>query len=686
MFYEVIPEKLFRKDAGILTYSFDSPLAPGTVVEIPLGKTNSVGIILKKVAQPNFATKPISKILYTTPLPTHLLKTMLWMSEYYMTPLPTILNLILPKGITKNRRKTAEKTEQKSLNTPKIPLIELNNAQKTALKALQEGQEATKLLHGVTGSGKTNIYLEMAKNALEAGKSTILLVPEIALTSQLVRVFEETFGQKITLIHSRQTEAERHKIWENLLLSTTNKGGSEDCVLRGHPQDGEDAAKGPATAGALSVPEEHSLAPARIIIGPRSALFAPISNLGLIIIDESHESTYFQENTPKYSTLRLASFIAKTLKIPCIQGSATPLIQDYYLAKAKDSVIKIDEKAKKTAIDPTIKIIDFKDRANFNKNRYFCTNLLNSIAENLKNHEQTLIFHNRRGSAPLSICENCGEEFLCPTCLLPLNLHADTYELICHACGFKQKVPHVCPKCSSPNILHKGFGTKLLETELKKLFKDAKIARFDADNTKSDSLDARYDDVKNGNIDIIIGTQTVAKGLDLPKLATVGIVQADAGLSLPDYSAEERTFELITQVIGRVGRGHLDKAEVFIQTFQPDSKVLKSAIKSDYATFSEYALKKRKISGFPPFTYIAKLDITYKTEAIAVKKIRETYKTLSKNKELIVSVPTPAFHEHTIRGYTWQLIVRAKSRQKLLTVLKDLDQNIRVTLDPPSLL
>lgn len=651
MFYEVIPEKLFRKDAGILTYSFDSPLAPGTIVEIPLGKTNSVGVILKKVAQPNFATKPISKILYTTPLPTHLLKTMLWMSEYYMTPLPTILNLILPKGITKNRRKTAEKTEQKSLNTPKIPLIELNNAQKTALKALQEGQEATKLLHGVTGSGKTNIYLEMAKNALEAGKSTILLVPEIALTSQLVRVFESTFGQKVTLIHSRQTESERHKIWEDLLT-----------------------------------PEEHSLAPARIIIGPRSALFAPISNLGLIIIDESHESTYFQENTPKYSTLRLASFIAKTLKIPCIQGSATPLIQDYYIAKAKNSIVKIDEKAKKTAIDPTIKTIDFKDRANFNKNRYFCTNLLNSIAENLKNHEQTLIFHNRRGSAPLSICENCGEEFLCPTCLLPLNLHADTYELICHTCGFKQKVPHVCPKCGSPNILHKGFGTKLLETELKKLFKDAKIARFDADNTKSDSLDVRYDDVKNGNIDIIIGTQTVAKGLDLPKLATVGIVQADAGLSLPDYSAEERTFELITQVIGRVGRGHLDKAEVFIQTFQPDSKVLKSAIKSDYATFSEYALKKRRISGFPPFTYIAKLDITYKTEAIAVKKIRETYKTLSKNKDLIVSVPTPSFHEHTIRGYTWQLIVRAKSRQKLLAALKDLDQNIRVTLDPPSLL
>lgn len=647
MFYEVIPEKLFRKDAGVLTYSFASPLQPGTIVEIPLGKTTAIGVIYKKVAQPNFATKPISKILYSTPLPTHLLKLIVWMSQYYIVPLPTILSLILPKGINKKRRTNlAAQNSQKTEQTPKLPIIELNKHQKNALLGLQEAQEATKLLHGVTGSGKTNIYLETAKNALLGQKSTILLVPEIALTSQLVRVFEQTFSQKVTLIHSHQTEAERHLIWEKLLNTT-------------EPQ---------------------------IIIGPRSALFAPIHNLGAIIIDECHESTYFQENSPKYSTLRLASFIAKTLKISCIEGSATPLVQDFYLAKSKNSLISLNEKAKITAIEPQISIIDFKKRENFSKNRYFSTPLLNSIDENLKNHRQTLIFHNRRGSSPLSICENCGEELLCPNCFLPLTLHSDTYELLCHTCGHHEKVPHACPKCGSPNILHKGFGTKLLETELKKLFKNAKIARFDADNDKNSSLDALYDQVKNGEIGIIIGTQTIAKGLDLPNLATVGIVQADAGLSLPDYSSEERTFELITQVIGRVGRGHIDKAEVFIQTFRPDSEVINFAIHHNYLDFADYTLEKRRLSHFPPFTFLAKLEITYKTESIAVRKIREAFKQLSDNPHLIVSAPTPSFHEHTSRGYTWQIIARAKSRAELVQSLQPLDPNFHITLDPPSLL
>ncbi len=646
MFYEVIPEKVFRKDSGVLTYSFDSPLKIGQIVEIPLGKSTTVGIVTKKVAQPNFATKPITKILYTKPLPTHLVKLVLWMSEYYMAPLPTILNLVLPKGITKNRRKKPEETEQNTSILLENPKIAINNAQKQALEAIKTAKEATKLLHGVTGSGKTNIYLKMAQNALSAQKSTILLVPEIALTSQLVRVFEDTFSKKITLIHSKQTEAERHNIWEKLLNCSS-------------PQ---------------------------IVIGPRSALFAPLDNLGLIIIDECHESTYFQENSPKYSTLRLASFIAKTNKIDCIEGSATPLIQDYYIAKSKNSLITLSEKAKKEAVTPDIKVIDFKNRDNFTKNRYFCTQLLNAIAENLKNKQQTLIFHNRRGSAPLSICESCGEELLCPNCFLPLTLHSDTYELICHTCGHNEKVPHSCPKCSSPNILHKGFGTKLLETELNKLFKDAKIARFDADNNKDNSLDSLYDEVKNGKINIIIGTQTVAKGLDLPNLATVGVVQADAGLSLPDYSAEERTYELLNQVIGRVGRGHTDKAEVFIQTYQPTSPIIKYALESDYDSFAKYVLEKRKEGYFPPFSYLAKIDITFKTESIAVKRIRAIYNKLWKNPNFKVSVPTPSFHEHTSNGYTWQLVVRGKSRQKIQEALSDIDPNARVTLDPPSLL
>ena len=299
---------------------------------------------------------------------------------------------------------------------------------------------------------------------------------------------------------------------------------------------------------------------------------------------------------------------------------------------------------------------------------------------------QTLIFHNRRGSSPLTICENCGEELMCPNCFLPLTLHADAYELVCHTCGHRERVPMNCSKCGAPGLIHKGFGTKLLESELKKLFPDARIKRFDADNNKGEGLDDMYAEVREGEVDILVGTQTLAKGLDLPRLATVGVVQADAGLNLPDFMAEERTFQLITQVIGRVGRGHSDKAEVFIQTFRPDSPVINMASASDYQGFYDYTLAKRRKSGLPPFMFVAKLEITMKTEATVLKKVRQLVATLGQNKHLLVSPPMPAFHEHTSRGYTWQIVLRAKSRKALVRACSDLDPNFRVTFDPVGLL
>ena len=244
----------------------------------------------------------------------------------------------------------------------------------------------------------------------------------------------------------------------------------------------------------------------------------------------------------------------------------------------------------------------------------------------------------------------------------------------------------VCPKCGAPGLIHKGFGTKLLENELGRLFPKAKIRRFDADNKKGEGLEAVYDAVKDGEVDILVGTQTLAKGLDLPRLATVGVVQADAGLSLPDYMAEERTFQLITQVIGRVGRGHLDTAEVFIQTFRPEHPVLKLATEGDYLGFYKYTIARRQRSGFPPFRFVMKLEITMKTEAIVLRKVREVFAKLSRDKRFNVSPPQPAFHERTSRGYTWQIVVRSKSRGALLEVCAGLDANFKITLDPPGLL
>ncbi len=649
MFYEVIPTEIFRTGGTVLTYSSPISLKPGHIVLIPLGSRLVTGVVKKHVKSVDFPVKPISRLLHPLPLPAHLLKAANWLSNYYLAPLPTTVNLLIPAGLTARNAVPPHPAENTSPSTLKLPLIPLNSAQEKALRELMGGSGNTALLRGVTGSGKTNIYLKLAENALKAQKSTILLVPEIALTSQLVRIFEETFGDRVIVMHSNLTMVERRKAWLKIHSSAS------------HPL---------------------------IIIGPRSALLTPVHKLGQFIIDEAHENAYFQENTPRYSALRLASFIASQLKIPCLLGSATPNLVDYHLAHTHHSLVELSERAKSTAIDPKITIIDLKNRANFTKNRYFSNLLLENIQQNLENHHQTLIFHNRRGSAPLTLCENCGWQALCPNCYLPMTLHTDNYTLVCHLCGHEEKVPKSCPQCQTPGIIHKGFGTKLLESELARLFPNAKIARFDGDNKKGQDLAHLYTEVKSGVIDILIGTQTLARGLDLPHLASVGIIQADAGLALPDFSAEERTFELLTQVIGRVGRGHLDTAKVFVQTYQPDSPVIQTAIKTDFPTFADYLLKTRRRGQLPPFSYIAKLSVTYKTEKTALAKIRAAHSELSQIENLTVSPPQPAFHERVARGFTWQIILKSPSRATILAALEPFstNKNFAITLDPPSLL
>lgn len=660
MFYEVLPTKIFRSNSSSLTYFDDKKLNifPGSIVLIPLGKIFCPGIVLKRTKKPDFPCKSITKLIYEAPLPLHLVKSIFWLSSYYLSPLPTYASLVLPLGVEKSRRNPKKPTlhfsptQKNPLSFSKVPLTQ---AQLTALSDLKAIKTPTRLLYGITGSGKTNLYLKLTQEAVKNQQSIILLVPEIALTSQLVEIFEQSFPERIILLHSRQTESERHILWESILNSTEPL----------------------------------------IIIGPRSAIFAPLKNLGLIIVDESHESAYYQDNSPHYSALRLASFIAKNLNIPCIFGSATPLVTDFFIAKTKSSLASLTQKAKSSAIEPKIKIIDLSSRENFTKNRYFSNSLLETIDYNLEHHYQTLIYHNRRGSAPLTICESCGWQALCPNCFLPTTLHSDSYSLICHTCGFIQKLPSSCPECGSPSILHKGFGTKLLETELNKLFPKANIIRFDADNKKSDSLDKKFNEIKSGAFDIIIGTQTVSRGLDLPLLASIGIVQADAGLSLPDFSAEEKTFELLTQVIGRVGRGHLSTASVIIQTFRPNDPVISFAKTSDYLGFYQYLIKKRRKQSLPPFTYLAKIFVTYKTEKTTINKIRTVSRNLNKiiiqnslTTSLAVSPPTPCFHERTSSGFSWQIILKAKNRSALVKALTLLDPrlSVHISLDPPSLL
>ena len=643
-YYLIAPAKTFHSSDNLLTYSSETPLKIGQIVEIPLGRQSTIGIVVKNTTQPDFDTKSITKIIYEQPLPKKLVDALFWLSSYYRCPLSTVIQAALPRGITKNRR-------GKLLEAPNITPIDnpLNSAQRAAIRAIEENPANTILLHGITGSGKTNIYIELCARTLAKNQSVILLVPEIALTSQLVRNFQQHF-KNITLLHSNLTESLRHQLWEKILTDS-------------QPQ---------------------------VIIGPRSALFAPVQDLGLIIIDEAHEPAYHQEQNPKYSASLLAGKLAKT-----VLGTATPLISDYYLCKSHNAVVEINQLAIESDKHTSISVIDLKDHSDFTKSRILSNQLIESIKASLANHTQSMLFHNRRGTAPMTICDKCGWQALCPNCFLPLVLHADAFQMRCHTCARNFPVPTACPECKNASIHHKGFGTKLIEDELHRLFPSAKIARFDMDTDDDLKLTKIYDEVYRGDYDIIVGTQMIAKGFDFPRLTTLGIVQADAGLSLPDFSSEERTFQLITQVIGRAKRGH-QNSNIFIQSFQPDHPIISLASQSDYASFYNYLVQKRQQSKLPPYSFLLKLSVTYKTETATVKNIRTLYKKVIQTAKqlqipenrIVVSPPMPAFHERTSTGYTWQLVIKAKSRQNLLDIFDHLPKNnyLHYDFDPISLL
>ena len=643
-YYLIAPAKTFHSSDNLLTYSSETPLKIGQIVEIPLGRQSTIGIVVKNTTQPDFDTKSITKIIYEQPLPKKLVDALFWLSSYYRCPLSTVIQAALPRGITKNRRgKLPEAPNITPIDNP------LNSAQRAAIRAIEENPANTILLHGITGSGKTNIYIELCARTLAKNQSVILLVPEIALTSQLVRNFQQHF-KNITLLHSNLTESLRHQLWEKIL--TDNQ-----------PQ---------------------------VIIGPRSALFAPVQDLGLIIIDEAHEPAYHQEQNPKYSASLLAGKLAKT-----VLGTATPLISDYYLCKSHNAVVEVNQLAIESDKHTSISVIDLKDHSDFTKSRILSNQLIESIKASLANHTQSMLFHNRRGTAPMTICDKCGWQALCPNCFLPLVLHADAFQMRCHTCARNFPVPTACPECKNASIHHKGFGTKLIEDELHRLFPSAKIARFDMDTDDDLKLTKIYDEVYRGDYDIIVGTQMIAKGFDFPRLTTLGIVQADAGLSLPDFSSEERTFQLITQVIGRAKRGH-QNSNIFIQSFQPDHPIISLASQSDYASFYNYLVQKRQQSKLPPYSFLLKLSVTYKTETATVKNIRTLYKKVIQTAKqlqipenrIVVSPPMPAFHERTSTGYTWQLVIKAKSRQNLLDIFDHLPKNnyLHYDFDPISLL
>jgi primosomal protein N' (replication factor Y) len=646
-YYEVAPTQIIRADCETFTYSSTKPMTIGQIVLVEVGRKQIIGVVLHKSNKPSYPTKSILSVIEPTPLPNELIELSVWLSRYYITPLALVLRLIIPTGIQKKRHLTTEK-QQKIVKRNRTNIV-FNEEQVIALDILSKTNSGTFLLQGVTGSGKTELYIEVAKKSISSGKSAVILVPEIALTSQLISEFSNHFDN-LLVTHSKMTESQRHLIWGKALVS--------------------------------QVPQ--------IVIGPRSALFVPLKKIGIIIIDEAHEPGYKQEQAPKYSALRVATMLGRFHGAKVILGSATPNITDRYLAeKSSLPILKLNSVARIGSIPPEISLVDMKNRSNlYSGYRFFSKQLIYQISKTLELNKQVLIFHNRRGSANTTLCANCGWTALCQKCFIPLSLHSDKHRLFCHVCGYSDTVPTSCPVCGGVDIIHKGLGTKLVESELKKLFPKANIARFDADNTNDEAVNNRYEDLYNGKIDIAIGTQIIAKGLDLPHLRTVGVIQADTGLSLPDFNTNERTFQLLSQVVGRVGRND-KKTQVIVQTYQPTHPSIVNGLTQNYDEFYAEALKDRKKSLFPPYTFLLKLTCVYKTEISAINNAKKLASELKQKSHPDIQVlgPTPAFYERQNGTYRWQLVLKSPKREYLVEALKHVPAKFwQFELDPTSLL
>lgn len=624
-----------------LTYSNEQPLDQGSIVVVPLRNRRVLGVVINSVSKPSFAVKSILGPADLPPLPKPLIELMAWMKSYYPSSYGIITQQFMPKDLPKKPVDPASAPPLDAINLPP-----LTKDQEHVLSDIK-GPGAY-LLHGETGTGKTRVYIELAKRSIAAGKSAIILTPEIGLTSQLANDFRHVFQDRVVVIHSQLTEVTRQRLWVSILK------------------------------------QKEPL----VILGPRSALFSPIAAVGFIAVDEAHETAYKQDQSPYYHASRVASKLAELHRAPIILGSATPLVTDYYMAEAKGRpILRMEQTARQdVSNESSVSVVDLRDRSKFTKKSYLSDELISAVSATLQQDEQTLLFLNRRGTARVIFCEQCGWQAACPHCDLPLVYHGDTHSMRCHTCEYKSATPLSCPVCHNASIVFKSIGTKAIVDEVGRLFADARIMRFDNDNKKTERIEQHYDAVKNGDVDIIIGTQTLAKGLDLPKLGLVGVVIADTSLYFPDFSAEERTYELLSQVLGRVGRGHR-AGKAIVQTYAPDSPLLKAILNKDWQTFYQKELEERKTFLFPPFCYLLKLTCRRASLASAQQTASKFANELSRSGLRIrIEGPAPAFHERIQNKYQWQVVVKAKDRRELIKVVEMLPSGWSYDIDPMNLL
>ena len=553
------------------------------------------------------------------------------------------INSLIKKGYLKIEKEKIDRNPLVFKEVKASKKLQLTDEQQKAFKEIEKSIDKEKyeefLLYGVTGSGKTEIYMQLIEKTLNAGRTAILLVPEIALTPQMLDRFIGRFGkEKLAVLHSKLSVGERHDEW-------------------------------------IRIKENK----AKIVIGARSAIFAPTDNLGIIIIDEEHDSSYKSEASPRYNAKEIAEKIAKKVNIPLVLGSATPDINTFYRTQIGEiKLLKLTKRANNSNL-PEVKVIDLKMELMAGNKSMLSQDLYDKMKENLENKRQTILFLNRRGYSTFIMCRECGYTIKCPNCNISLTYHSYENKLKCHYCGHEEKLVKTCPKCKSDKIRYFGTGTQKLEQEIKKIFPAASTIRMDIDTiNKKNSHEKILDKFKSENIDILIGTQMVVKGHHFPNVTLVGVIAADSSLNIDDYRANERTFQILTQVAGRAGRENLP-GNVIIQTYNPDNFAIETSQKQDYDLFYDTEIKLRDQLNYPPFCDIIVIGFVGKNETEVKNVSNYMYKILKSSLQkygVNVFMPMPAPIDKIQNKYRWRIIAKGKVNDEINIIINKCLKNI----------
>ncbi|MBU1084489.1 MAG: primosomal protein N' [Candidatus Omnitrophota bacterium] len=636
------------------------PPAIGKRVQISFGPAKRIGYIVKMETEPQVADpKPLLDIIDEEPIFSEEMITLAgWIKDNYFCSWGEALEAMIPgplkHGKVEMTTRVHEERDAVLATFPHDPNLEQQDVIDAIDRCIDGRKHEVFLLHGITGSGKTEIYLRAMESVLAKGKTGVILVPEISLTPQTVERFISRFGDKVAVFHSKMLQSVKFSEWKRI-------------------KSGE----------------------ARIVVGPRSAVFSPLENPGLFVIDEEHEPSYKQDDVPRYHAREVAIERARINGAPVILGTATPSLESYFKAvNGEYTLVELTQRISEKEL-PRVKLVDMRMEFDTRVGRTVISRIMaEALRTDIFKKQQALIFLNRRGFSTFVSCRKCGHIIKCTKCDSPLVFHRAKKQLICHYCNRREDPLKICPLCNKDYLIYHGTGTQKVEDELAKILPGARIERMDSDTmAKRGSHEKVLKAFKEHKTDIIVGTQMIAKGLDFPKVTLVGVVAADANLNLPDFRASERTFNLITQVAGRAGRGDLG-GEVIVQTYTPEHYALKFSIKHDYPGFYSKEIEYRRELLFPPFTNIVKVTLRGRKEENVIKSIERLAEMLKKKltkPDMIGPAPSPMTK---LRGYyRWNILLKAKGREGIVKELKAALKGFRkgpgvimaVDVDPMSL-